>query len=304
MTSFTLIPDQCDQAAGLRRLFGARATQRVAFIASRETRGSSVLVARTAAALAVMGHSVVIADENSSPDNTACAFGMVGRHDLLDCIQGKQATQQAELSVAPQVRLMPAARAAHYLRSLAATQTPRWKAVMEELQSDAGFMLIDAAQKNGPHMSALVQETPHWVLVVAAQGAAITHAYVLLKSLINDYGRNQFYVAITRAHNADEARAIFGNMQRMAQDNLGAELKFFASVMTPVTEHFADALLTRLPVADTARLPEVTEAADSLDALATDEFISTLSGDLADLDLSVAHEAQPSAQTDAHALTC
>ncbi|MBK6402831.1 MAG: hypothetical protein IPF74_13320 [Rhodocyclaceae bacterium] len=56
-----------DQADGLRRLFGNRAPQVVAFASGREACGRTTLVVQTAAALAAAGHGVVVVDEIRRP---------------------------------------------------------------------------------------------------------------------------------------------------------------------------------------------------------------------------------------------
>ena len=236
-----------DQAAGLRRLFGTRATQVVAFASGRESCGRTTLLVQTAAALAAAGHAVVIVDENPAPSNAVAAFGLTARYDLMHAIEGERTLRQVALPAAPLVQVVPAARAARELDPLDAGARRRLAVCLQEMQRGAAFVLIDCATRRGGHLSALAQAARHLAVVVAAHGSAITHAYALIKHMAQERGRDGFQVVITRARAKEEARAIFDNMKRVAREHLGVRLVFLGASMVPVTEHLAEALTTRLP---------------------------------------------------------
>lgn len=235
-----------DQASGLRRLFGNRAAQVVAFASGHEACGRTTLVVQTAAALAAAGHGVVIVDENPAPNNTISAFGLTARYDLMSVLHGERSLRQATLAAAPLVRIVPSARAAVELDH-APDKLPELDACMREMQRGAGFVLVDCATRRAGHLSALALAARHLAIVVAAHGSAITHAYALIKRMAQERGRDGFQVVITRARAPEEARAIFDNMKRVAHDHLGVRLDYLGAAMVPVTEHLADALVTRLP---------------------------------------------------------
>lgn len=240
-----------DQASGLRRLFGNRAAQVVAFASGREACGRTTLVVQTAAALAAAGHAIVIIDENSAPNNAVSAFGLTARHDLAHVLRGECSLRQVALAAAPMVRIVPAARAAREAAELAEhpEQLERLAEFMRDIRREAAFVLIDCSTHRGGHLSVLAQVARHFAVVVAAQGQAITHAYALIKKLAVERERDGFQIVITRARAPEEARAIFDNMKRVAREHLGVNLHFLGAAMVPVTEHLADALVTRLPPA-------------------------------------------------------
>lgn len=236
-----------DQAAGLRRLFGTRAPQVVAFASGRESCGRTTLLVQTAAALAGAGHAVIIIDENPMPNNAVSAFGLTARYDLMHAVHGERSLRQVALSAAPLIRVVPAAHAAREIDDGDPRQLRQLAACLDELQRGVAFVLIDCATGRGGRLSALAQAARHMAVVVAAQGAAITHAYALIKHMALMRGRGGFQVVITRARAREEARAIFENMRRVATAHLGVPLHFLGAAMVPVTEHLADALVTRLP---------------------------------------------------------
>ena len=236
-----------DQAAGLRRLFGARPPQVAAFVSGHGASGRTTLVVQTAAALAAAGHGVVIIDENAVPNNAIAAFGLSARYDLMHALTGERSLRQVMLQAAPLVRILPAARAVHELDTLADAATMHLTACMNELQRGAAFVLIDCAVRKQGHLSRLAAAARHMAVVVAAHGNAITHAYALIKHLAQERGRNGFHVVITRARAAEEAQAIFDNMRRVARAHLDVRLDYLGSADVPVTANLAAALIEKLP---------------------------------------------------------
>lgn len=239
-----------DQADGLRRLFGCREPQVVAFASGREPCGRTTLVVQTAVALAAAGQAVVVVDENPAPDNVLTTFGVTARNDFYQVVRGDRSLNQVALAAAPLVRVIPAARAARELDHMSAVSRQRLMAGFQTMQEGAGFVLIDcAANRRAGHLSALATLARHFVVVVAAQGAAITHAYALIKRVFQDYHRDHFQIAVTRARSPEEARAIYDNMRRVAREHLGVRLDYLGASAVPVTDHLADALLRNLPYA-------------------------------------------------------
>lgn len=239
-----------DQADGLRRLFGVRAPQVVAFASGGEACGRTTLLVQTAAALAAAGHGVLIIDENCAPNNAISAFGLTARHDLFDALNGERSLRQVMLQAAPLLRILPAARAARELdhaSRLAATARSNLANCLQEMQRGVGFVLIDTAMRRGGHLSPLALAARHMTVVMAAQSSAITSAYALIKRIARERGREGFQVAITRARSGEEARAIFGNMRRVAREHLDVRLDYLGASLVPVTDNLADALLQRLP---------------------------------------------------------
>ena len=243
-------PWPSDQASGLRRLFGVGLPQVVAFASGREACGRTTLLVQTAAALTAAGHGVLIIDENAAPNNAISSFGLSSRYDLLNALNGERSLRQVTLHAAPLLRILPAARAARELdhaSRLAAAARLRLADCLQEMQGDVGFILMDTALRRGGHLSPLALAARHMTLVVTAQSTAITNAYLLIKRIAQERGRNDFQVAITRAKCREEARAIFENMRRVAREHLAVRLDYLGSALVPGIDNLAEALLTRLP---------------------------------------------------------
>lgn len=237
-----------DQADGLRRLFGCHEPQVVAFASGREACGRTTLVTQTAVALAAAGQAVVIVDENPAPDNVLTAFGLSARSDFFQVIRGDRNLGQVALTAAPLVRVIPSARAARELDHMSQASTQRLVSAFRAMQEGASFVLIDcAANRRSGHLSPVAAMARHFVVVVTPQATAITHAYALIKRVFQDFSRDRFQIAVTRARSPEEARAVYDNMRRVAREHLGVQLDYLGASAVPVTDHLADALLRNLP---------------------------------------------------------
>lgn len=241
-----------DQAAGLRRMFGSRGPQVVAFASGREACGRTTLVVQTATALAAAGHTVLIVDENQAPNNAISYFGLKTRHDLYQVLQGERSLGQVVLEAAPLVRILPAVRAAKELEQANRNATlaqRRLSTSLQEMQRGVDFVLIDSSVRQQGQLSPLTLAARHVAVVVGAQSTAITHAYALIKRIVQERGRDGFQVVITRPRTREEARAIFDNMRRVAREHLDVRLDYLGASLVPVTDNLASALLQRLPPA-------------------------------------------------------
>lgn len=235
-----------DQASGLRRLFATRVPQVIAFVSGREACGRTTLLVQTAAALARVGHGVVVIDENSGPNNALSAFGVTSRYDLLDLVQQVRPPQVVMQTAVGLVRMVAASRLADELLHLDTASAADLNGSLRQIQQGASFVLIDCATPRSGHVSPIALAARHMAVVVAAQGPAITQAYALIKRLARQ--RENFHVVITRARSEQHAQAIFDNLRRTARDHLGVRLDYLGSARVPVTDHLADALQIRLPL--------------------------------------------------------
>lgn len=241
-----------DQAAGLRRLFGAHKARAVAFVSGREARGRTALLARTATALAEAGQGVVIIDETADADSVHAALGIKvhARHDLLALVQGDASIEQLVQPVAPFLSLISAARLAAAPLRTNTVAAERLNAALRQLQGGCTFILVNCVARHDSHLSPLAMIMPHLVVVVAAQGSAITRGYALIKRLSQTCGRQRFQVAITQARTEQEAQRIFHNMRDTARAHLNVALDYLGSTRLDSEgfgrDHLANALHSHL----------------------------------------------------------
>ena len=229
---------QSDQAAGLRRLFGRQQTRIVTFAAGSVGVGKSTLVANLAATLARQGKEVLIFDE-STRNSVASYYGALARHDLLQVINREKSLADVLLTVAPGVRVLPAAKAVKRLGHLNAQQQDALLQAITGMERSADVILVDASLDHPLGFSPLGLAAHDTVIVISASGASITDAYALIKKVSLGYVRRDFRILVSRARTADEAGAIYRNIAQLTHSRQLARLEYAGLV--PLDEQLRQA---------------------------------------------------------------
>ncbi len=234
-----------DQAAGLRRLFGREQSRIVTFAAGSVGVGKSILVANLAAALARQGKEVLVLDENTK-DNVASCFGSSTRHDLNQVINRERTLADVLLTVAPGVRVLPAARAVKKLGKLNLLQQEALLESIIGMERPADVILVDASLDHPLGFSPLGLAAHDTVIVISATGASITDAYALIKKVSLGYARKNFRILVSKVRGLDEAEAIHGNIARLTRNRGLARLDYAGFV--PLDERLRQASRLGQPV--------------------------------------------------------
>ena len=223
-----------DQAAGLRRLFGREPSRIITFAAGSVGVGKSVLVANLAASLARQGKEVLVLDENTR-NNVASCFGTHAYHDLNHVINRDKTLSEVMLTVAPGVRVLPAARAVKKLGKLSQHEQASLLESIMGMERSADVILVDASLDHPLGFSPLGLVAQDTVIVISATGASITEAYALIKKVSLGYARKNFRILINKVRGLDEAEAIFDNIAQLTRRRGLARLEFAGFL--PLDEH-------------------------------------------------------------------
>ncbi len=253
-----------DQAAGLRRLFGREQSRIVTFTAGSVGVGKSISVANLAAALARQGKEVLVLDENTGA-NIASLYGVVARYDLHHVINREKSLADVLLTVAPGVRVLPAARAVKKLGKLDAIQQQTLLDSISAMERPADVILVDTSMDHPLGFSPLGLAAHDTVVVISATGTSITEAYALIKKVSLGYSRKQFRILVNKVRGADEAEAIHGNIAQVTRSRGLARLDYAGYI--PLDEHLRQASRLCQPVVG---LFPNTPAAKAYRALAAD----------------------------------
>ena len=262
-----------DQAAGLRRLFGRVQPRIVAFAAGSTGVGKSLLVTNLAAVLARQGKEVLILDENTGKNVGSC-YGALARHDLHQVINREKTLAEVVVTVAPGVRILPAALA---VKKLGKLNLPQQEALLESIAGmspPADVILIDASLDHPLGFSPLGLAAHDTVIVMSASGESITDAYALIKKVSLGYARKNFRILVSKVRGAEEGVAIHGNMARVAHSRGVARLEYAGCV--PLDERVRQASRLCQPVV--ALFPDA-PAAKAYRAIASGLLNWPLSGD-------------------------
>lgn len=214
-----------DQADGLRRLFGRDQPRVVTFASGSTGVGKSVLVANLASLLARQGKEVLVLDENKR-NTTATYFGALARHDLLRVVNSEKLLSDVLVTVAPGVRILPTAEAVRKLGSLSVQQQSVLVGSFAGLENAPDVILVDASLDHPLGFSPLGLAAHDTVIVISGTGDSITDAYALIKKVSLGYARKNFRILVTKVRGSEEARAIYGNIAKVARSRGVARLEF------------------------------------------------------------------------------
>ncbi|WP_374681523.1 AAA family ATPase [Accumulibacter sp.] len=235
-----------DQAAGLRRLFSRPRLRIVTFAAGGVGVGKSIAVANLAACLARQGKEVLVVDENTD-DSVAAYYGVPVRHDLQQVVHREKSLAEVILSVAPGVRVLPAAKVVKRLASLSAAEQRILVDSLGHIGRPADVVLVDASLDHPLGFSPLGIAAHDTVIVVAPNGAAITDAYALIKKVSLGYSRKNFRILVSKARAASDAQAVYDNIAEVAHSRQLARLDYAGHV--PLDESLRQASRLCQPVA-------------------------------------------------------
>ena len=235
-----------DQAAGLRRLFGASQLQVITFTAGCEGVGRSSSVANLAAVLARLGKEVLVIDENSSADDVAFCFGARTKGDLWHVLNGDARLAEIVLQPMPGLNVLPAAKAAKKLWTLSRSQQKAFLAAIQQLERPVDIILVDASTRHPQGCSPFALASHETVVVLSASSASITEAYVLIKKISHHYHRRHFRILVNKVKSYADARSIYDNIAEVARLRGIAQLDFAGAL--PVDEAMVHAGKLSRPV--------------------------------------------------------
>lgn len=208
-----------DQAEGLRKLLGRDFVRILTLTSSREGVGKTTAVLNLAVALSKAGKNVLILDENPGR-GLAAMLGIDGGHDLLDVANHGIPLEDAMIPGPEGVTILQAGRRIGEYRELAGCMSSR----------PVDVVLVDSAAAAGGSLVIPDFASQEVVVVLSAQGRAVTDAYALIKAMHKEYGKRHFRILVSKARDEIEARAVFDNMSQVARRFLALSLDFMGYV--------------------------------------------------------------------------
>jgi flagellar biosynthesis protein FlhG len=219
-----------DQAEGLRRLLVRAAARVVTVAGARRGLGATSVVVNLAAALARAGKDVLVLDEHLSFDNVANMLLLKPRYDLLNAMRGDKTLAEVMLRSAEGVRVLPLARAIAALPQLSLLERERLLECLGEASRGMDMVLVDAAANDARYISSCLAPDQPLVVVMNATAAAITESYALIKRMAMQDGRHSFEIAVNKARDEEEARAVFGNVAEVAHRHLRVRVQYLGHI--------------------------------------------------------------------------
>lgn len=230
--------DRVDQAEGLRRLLVKNHTRVITLVSGKFGVGRTSMTINLAAALAKSGRDVLVLDENLTPNNLTDNLRMLARYDLLDVVLDKCKLQSAVIS-AHGFSMLPTARAVLSLNHMDRIVRQRMEDILTEVSAGVDVVLVDAAMPASDKFAGPFRQSEfpsEWaskaaqLVVVDATASGITKSYALIKRLALANACLNFEIVVNKVNNAREAETVFGNMAKVARNNLAVRLEYLGFI--------------------------------------------------------------------------
>ena len=246
-----------DQAEGLRRLLVPDSLRIVTVTSGSASAGKTATVINLAAALVRSGKDVLVIDENAGANNLGGTLGLNAHRDLLDVVRRDKTLEEVIISSPQGFRLLPAGRGMRVLENLNPGDKAHLIDCFKRFTQPMDVVLVDAAPVRASRLLSLTASSHEIVVVVSSEPASITAAYLLIKNMSGDHGKQQFRVLVNQVGAESEARMIFDNMARVASRFLSVSLDFLGFV--PPDDKLRQSLRSGSPVIEA--FPAATSAA-------------------------------------------
>ncbi len=236
-----------DQAAGLRRILGARKSRYVSVLTAIAPSQKNVLLLNLAAALVRAGNEVQLLDASLNADGIASCAAQPPTPSLCQLALRQGDSQQAVQPHGPGVRI---ARLTHRpLGELLARpeDSAKLSQQLQTLSPDGQFCLVDTdLQRDNPFVLPELAQG-EMVVLTSSTADSIKHAYAQIKALHGQLGRRQFLLMVVGATLA-QAEKIQQNIAQAANQYLAVPVRFLGSI--PNDEHLGRALQLGRPVVE------------------------------------------------------
>ena len=246
-----------DQAEGLRQLLIRPSLRVLTVIGARKGLGATSVVVNLAAALARANKKVLVLDENLAHDNVANSLALRPRLDLLNALRDEIPVRDILLNATNGIKILPLARAMQALPTLNEAERERLLVSLSAASMGMDVVLVDATPE-GHSVCASLSADESLLLVLNATAGGITESYTFLKQLSAQNGRMDFYLVVNKARNETEARLVYENMARVAQQHMKISLRYLGNI--PFDQDLERATKMRRPLLEMS--------ADSLSARA------------------------------------
>ena len=236
-----------DQAEGLRRLLVRPSLRVITVLGASSGLGASSVVVNLAAALTGAGKKILVLDENPAPGNVASMLALKPRYDLLNAVRDDMSWRDVVLNAQSGMQILPVAKA---MRALPKLNHAERESLQENLMAASFGMevvLVDATADGHSVCANLSGEEP-LLLILNPTAEGIKESYALLKKMAVHNGRRAFDLVVNKARSEEEARTVFDNMAKVAQQHLKVKLKYLGNI--PLDENVSRAALLHRPVVD------------------------------------------------------
>jgi flagellar biosynthesis protein FlhG len=216
--------DIIDQAASLRRLFGASVVRAVSIAPGSRSVGCTAVALNLAAALARAGHRVLVVDRTGH--EAVAALGMDPHYGIAQVLAGECKLSDAVLAGPLGINVLPAARSVRQPHRDACDWHAALHRLLQALPQRFSVCVVNDVETAPDAVTAARTGVGDTLLVITPDADTITAAYAQIKAWSRHGGHGDYRVVIDRAGSEAAALNIYRNMADATRHFLSARLHY------------------------------------------------------------------------------
>lgn len=215
--------------------------------------GKSNLAVNLAIAMSKLGRRVVLLDADLGTANADVLLNVNPRVNLAHVVAGRRTLGEATIETASGVRLVPGASGLAAMAALGESGRGQLIDSLTTLERDTDVIIVDTGAGVSPNVLGFLGAADEVLVVTTPEPTAIADAYALIKT----FGRSQDQVAFADAkrrpidvvvnmcQDEEQARSVFGRLDRVSRHFLNRSLRFGGCL--PTDSQVRQAVLRRSP---------------------------------------------------------
>lgn len=246
-----------DQAAGLRRMVGARPVRVIAVTGGKGGVGKTNISVNLAVSLAEMGRKVMLLDGDLGLANIDVVLGLHPEFDLSHVMNGERSLDEVILEGPGGIRVVPGASGIQQMAELSPAEHVGLIRAFSDVGRDLDVLIVDTAAGISDAVISFSRAAQELIVVVCDEPASITDAYAMIKLLNREYGIDRFRVLANMTRTPQEGRNLYNKMCRVTDRYLDVMLTYMGSI--PYDENLRKAIRSQKTVVQAHPRSQVTK---------------------------------------------
>lgn len=186
--------------------------------------GKSVISINLGIALAKHGKKVCVFDADTNLANINILLGVQPERTIENVLSGENTVDEVLLDGPEGVQFVSAASGAADLVRLNKDQRERLLMMMQQLESQFDYVIIDTAAGTDKTVLALLMAAPTTLMVITPEPTSLTDAFSVLRLLTQRGLELDVKIIVNQAFDLDSAQKIFNRFRKACQTYLGLKV--------------------------------------------------------------------------------
>jgi flagellar biosynthesis protein FlhG len=251
----TALPE--DQAAGLRRLAGARGfpplpgrLHCIAIGSGKGGVGKTALCVNLSYCLARLNRRVLLLDADLGLANVDIQIGIEPTRTLQDVVFGHCSLEDAVVHIPNGPDILPSSSGTPEMADMGNARRQMLADDLLRFAANYDFLLIDTGAGIGKGVTTFLASAPEVLVVVANEPTSIMDAYSLIKVLCKERPAPRIRIVANMVRSLEEGERLAERLQGITQRFLGMDLPLAGAI--PFDQSLRDAIRTRRPLINLA----------------------------------------------------